>query len=158
MAEMKKVFLLILSIVGLVRSYDYCGESLSCAEGYCCEDNTRCCDSLWGTGGFVGLGFGIVIFVCIIAVFAYFCRRRYYTRQPVYIQHPLPGANVTVVNTSTGAPVQTGYMPHPPTGQAGYMPPAPTGQVGYMPPAPTGQAGFVNPMAEQTSCPPPYWK
>ncbi|XP_052770559.1 uncharacterized protein LOC128210325 isoform X2 [Mya arenaria] len=49
MAVLKHVFLLILSTVGLVRSYDYCGEILSCAEGYCCEDNTRCCDSLWCT-------------------------------------------------------------------------------------------------------------
>ncbi|WAR22175.1 hypothetical protein MAR_016149 [Mya arenaria] len=150
MAVLKHVFLLILSTVGLVRSYDYCGEILSCAEGYCCEDNTRCCDSL-GTGGFVGLGFGIFVFVCFIAAVAYFCRRRYYTRQPVYIQHPLPGANVTVVNTSTGAPVPQGI-------HQGYMHQPPTGQAEYMHQLPTAQAGFVNPMADQTSYSPPFSK
>ncbi|XP_052773377.1 uncharacterized protein LOC128212130 [Mya arenaria] len=163
MAALNSVFVLILSTVGLVRSSEYCGGLKYCDEGYCCEDGTSCCTTILGVGGYVGLGFGILVFVLIIAAIVHCCRRRYYG-QPVYVQQALPGTNVTVVNTATGAsipqgaPVQTGYMPPPPTGQAGYMPQHQTGQAGYMPQHQTGQAGFVNPMAAPTSYPPQYTK
>ncbi|XP_052772155.1 uncharacterized protein LOC128211422 [Mya arenaria] len=107
MAVLKNIFFLILNIVGLVRSYEPCGESLSCVVGYCCADNTKCCYTEWSVGLFVMLGFSIVIFLCVIAAVACFYRRRSYTVAPFH----------------QCAPVQTGYIPPAPTGQARFVNP-----------------------------------
>ncbi|XP_052773836.1 uncharacterized protein LOC128212418 isoform X1 [Mya arenaria] len=155
MAALNSVFVLILSTVGLVRSSEWCGDFSYCDEGYCCEDGTSCCTTNLGVGGYVGVGFGILVFFLIIAAIVRCCSLRHYL-QPLYVQQALPGTNVTAVNTATaryGATISQGA-----SGQTRYMSPPPTGQAGYMPQHQTRQARFVNPMAASASCPPSYSK
>ncbi|XP_052773838.1 uncharacterized protein LOC128212418 isoform X2 [Mya arenaria] len=100
MAALNSVFVLILSTVGLVRSSEWCGDFSYCDEGYCCEDGTSCCTTNLGVGGYVGVGFGILVFFLIIAAIVRCCSLRHYL-QPLYVQQALPGTNVTAVNTAT---------------------------------------------------------